>query len=109
MQGEADLVVRILAGRDVLGSLDVFGAERPAVELEVEPEPALDERVGPEVPVRLHLQYEITPDLDGDRALQEMDRRRVGHVGAGIERPRDLDRKSVRVGKEGRSRGSACR
>src|SRR5262249_59626409 len=91
MQREADLVVRFLAGRDVLGALDVFGAERPAVELEVEPEAALDKRIGPEIPVRLHLQYEITPDLDRDRALQEVDRRRVGHVGAGGERAGDLD------------------
>src|SRR2546427_11760565 len=91
MEREAELVVGGLSGGDVAAPFDERDAERPAIELEVEPETALDEGVGPEVPVRIDLQGKVPPDLDRKRALEKVDGRRFGHPGAGVERSGDLD------------------
>src|SRR2546425_11629764 len=91
MEREAELVVGGLSGGDVAAPFDERDAERPAIELEVEHETALDEGVGPEVPVRIDLQGKVPPDLDRERALEKADGRRFGHPGAGVERSGDLD------------------
>src|SRR3989475_10211810 len=91
MEREAELVVGGLSGGDVAAPFDERDAERPAIELEVEPETALDEGVGPEVPVRVDLQGKVPPDLDRDRALEKVDGRRFGHPGARVERSGDVD------------------
>src|SRR5689334_18181559 len=90
VEREAELVVGGLAG-SIRGAPDVVEAEGPAVELQVDPEAALDLAGGLDVPVGLQPgKQEVAPDLDRGLALKKVGGLARRQPVAGVPGARDL-------------------